>query len=208
MTRNPKANIGLIAAGAIWSLTGLVGLGLAVFGVGTLVWPMLLFEPIVIGGGLITLAVGIGLQKQSIPLALATAAGCVAVAGFLSTVAGRNTLGSGMRVPMLGVRLVFAGLVGTWSTWMVRGRNRVAWQRLVVGCVLLALGGGIAGIAFGGPARPIRDLLLSMGGFASSAIALVLFVLFVILVSAGVHLVIRPFEIALDSAGKENQSAA
>ena len=209
MIRNQKAKLGLIGIGGILILSGLVGLGLAVFGVGTLVWPMLLFEPIVIGGGLITLCVGLGLQKQSIPMALATAAGCVAVAGFLSTVAGRNTLGSGILVPMLGVRLAISGLIGFWATWMVLGPKRVAWQRLVVGCALLALGGGIAAIGFIGPARPVRDWMLSMGGFVSSAIALVLFILFVILVSAGVHLVVRPFELAQDAATKsENQPAA
>mgnify|MGYP001791499829 CR=1 FL=1 len=208
MTRNQKANLGLVGIGAILTVTGLVGLGLAVFGVGTLVWPMLLFEPIVVGGGLITLFVGLGLQRQSVPMALATAAGCVAVAGFLSTVAGRNTLGSGILVPMLGLRLVISGVIGLWATVMVLGSDRIAWQRLVVGCVLLAFGGGIAAIAFIGPARPVRDFLLSMGGFVSSAVALVLFVLFVILVSAGLHLVVRPFEMAMEPTKSENQPTA
>lgn len=201
MNRNPKANLGIAAAGVVLALSALVGLALALFSVDQLVWPLLLFEPIVLGGGLVTLAVGLRIQKASVPMALATAAGCVAVAGFLSTVAGRNTLGSGVLVPMLGMRLVLAAALSVWAAVLVIGPDPKGWRRLAVGSVLLVLGAGLASLAFIGPAKPVREWLLSMGGFTASAAALVLFLLFVILVAAGVHLVVRPFEVALDRPG-------
>jgi len=208
VTRNHKANLGLIGMGGILCLSALVGLVLATVSAGTLVWPMLLFEPIVLGGGLVMLAVGLGLQKNSVPMALATAVGCVFVAGFLSTVAGRNTLGSTILVPMLGIRMVIVLVVAIQAAWLVLGPDAHAWKRLVLGAVLLAIGAGIAAIGFIGPAKPVRDYMLSMGGFIASAIALVLFIVFLVLVSAGVHLVVRPFEIAAASGNPEDRPAA
>jgi hypothetical protein len=202
--RNPKANLGIAAAGVLLALSALVGLALALFSVDQLVWPMLLFEPIVLGGGLIALAVGLRLQKASVPMALATAAGCVAIAGFLSTTAGRNTLGSGLLVPLLVGRLVLAAGLGGWAAMLVVGPSRRGWSRIAIGAALLALGGGLAALAFIGPAKPFREWLLSLGGFVASAAALLLFVIFVILVAAGVHLVVRPFEIALDEGDPRN----
>lgn len=208
MPRKSKANLMIAGGGAVLVLSGLVGLFLATFSVDQLVWPMLLFEPVVLGGGLIAIAVGLGMQKSSVPMALATAAGCVAVAAFLSTVAGRNTLGSGLLVPMLGVRLVTAAALGLYAVWLVIGRNITGWRRIVTGLVLLALGCGIAASSFIGPAKPFREWLVSLGGFATSATALVLFVVFVILTAAGVHLLVRPFEIAMDEGGPEGSSAS
>lgn len=199
VTRKHGANLVWVGLGALLAISGMFGLYLGLFSAGTLVWPMLLFEPIVVGAGLITIAVGLGRQRSFVPMALATAAGCVGVAAFLSTVAGRNTLGGGLLVPMLGLRLAIAGVLALWAAWLVLGPDTKAWRRVVLGGILLLLGGGIAAIGFAGPAKPIRDVLLSMGGFVASAAALVLFVVFVILVSAGVHLLVRPFEIALDS---------
>lgn len=190
------------------ALSGLFGLFLASFSVDQLIWSMLLFEPIVIGGGLIAIAVGFGIQKSSIPMALATAAGCVAVAGFLSTVAGRSTLGSGSLVPMLGLRMVIAGALGLYAAWLVIGPRRDGWRRIVIGSGLLVLGGGIAASSFIGPAKPFREWLLSMGGFTASAAALVLFVVFVILTAAGVHLLVRPFEMAMDEGTPDGSAAS
>jgi hypothetical protein len=45
--------------------------------------------------------------------------------------------------------------------------------------------------------------LVAAGGFVSSAAALVLFIVFVVLVAAGVHLIVRPFEMALDANRSE-----
>ena len=181
---------------------------MGIFSAGTLVWPMLLFEPVIIGAGVAVVCVGLGFQRSDVPMALATAAGCIGVAAFLSTVAGRNTLGSGLLVPMLGLRIVIAGVLGFAAALSVLGTDWSAWKKLALGCVLLALGGGIASVAFLGQAKPIRDWLLSMGGFAASAIALVLFVVFVIMVAAGVQLVVRPFEAALDADKSGRQPAA
>lgn len=208
MPRKSKAKLGITGLGAILALSGLAGLFLAVFSVDQLVWPMLLFEPIVLGGGLIAIAVGLGFQKSSVPMALATAAGCVAVAGFLSTVAGRNTLGSGMLVPMLGLRMVIAAILGLISAWMIIGPNKAGWRRIVIGSVLLALGGGVAALSFIGPAKPVREWLLAQGGFITSATALLLFIVFVILTAAGVHMVVRPFEVAMDEGTPEGSAAS
>lgn len=199
MTRNPKANLFIAGLGAVLALTGLFGLYLGTLSAGTLVWPMLLFEPVVAGCGIVAACVGLRIQKSSVPMALATAAGCAAVAGFLSTVSGRNTLGGSMLVPLLGVRLAIAVLLGVWAAWLVLGPNRRAWERLLVGTVLLVAGAGLSSVAFIGPAKPLRDWLLSLGGFVASAAALVGFIVFVILVAAGIHLVVRPFEMALDA---------
>ncbi len=202
--RNRKANLGIAIGGAVLVLSGLFGLFLACFSIDQLVWPMLLFEPIVIGGGIAALCVGLGVQRSGVPMALATVAGCVAVAGFLSSVAGRNSLGSGMLVPMLSVRMLVSVAFVLYAAWLVLGPHRDAWRRLVLGSVLLALGLGIAAVGFIGPARPVREWLLSLGGFAASAAALVLFVVFVILTAGGVHLVVRPFEMAFDGDKPEN----
>ena len=208
VTRNPKANLVIAGFGAILAMSGLFGLYLATLSAGTLVWPMLLFEPIVIGCGIACICVGLGIQKSSIPMALATAAGSLAVAGFLSTVAGKNTLGGGVLVPMMGLRLLIAAILSLWAAWVVLGPSRQAWQRVLIGSALLAAGAGVASLGFIGPAKPMRDWLLSMGGFTASAAALVLFVVFVILVAAGTHLVVRPFEIALDAAKPQGHPAA
>ncbi len=208
MPRKSKANLVTAGGGAILVLSGLVGLFLALFSVGNMVWPMLLFEPIVLGGGLIAIAVGLRVQRSSVPMALATAAGCIAVAGFLSTLAGRNTLGSGILVPMLGLRMVIAAALAVYAGWLVIGPNMNRWRQVVIGCALLVLGGAIAASSFIGPAKPFREWLLSLGGFATSATALVLFVIFVILTAAGVHLLVRPFEVALDEGAAEGSASS
>lgn len=208
MPSKSKANLAITGGGAALVLSGFLGLFLASFSVDQLIWAMLLFEPIVIGGGLIAIAVGMGKQRSSVPMALATAAGCVAVSGFLSTVAGRSTLGSGLLVPMLGVRLVIAGALGLYAAWLVIGPNRDGWRRIAMGSVFLTLGGVLAALSFIGPAKPFREWLLSMGGFTASAAALVLFVLFMILTAAGVHLLVRPFEMAMDSGTREGPAAS
>lgn len=199
VSRNPKANLLLAGLGGLLVFSGLFGLYLGAVSAGTLVWPMLLFEPIVVGCGVVAICVGLQIQKSSVPMALATSAGCLAVAGFLSTVAGRNTLGSSLLMPLLGVRLVIAALLSAWAAWLVLGPSRQAWQRVLVGCLLLAAGAGLSSMAFIGQAKPLRDWLLSFGGFVASAAALVGFIVFVILVAAGIHLVVRPFEMALDA---------
>jgi|GEM_PF-5333418 len=206
MPRKSKANLGIVGIGAILVLSGLFGLFQAMFSVDQLVWPMLLFEPVVLGGGLIAIAVGLGMQKSSVPMALATAAGCVAVAGFLSTLAGRNTLGAGLLVPMLGLRMVIAMALGLVSAWLIIGPSMTGWRRIVIGSILLILGGGVAALSFIGPAKPVREWLLAQGGFIASAAALVMFIVFVILTAAGVHLVVRPFEIAMDEGTPEGSA--
>ncbi len=208
MTRNPKANLLFIAGGVILALSALVGLFLALFAVDNLVWPMLLFEPIVLGSGLVLVLAGLGFHRDNLPMALATTAGCLAVAAFLSTLAGRNTLGSGILVPMLGVRMVLAILLSVWAACLVLGRRGHAWRRVILGGVLLAAGAGIASLGFIGPAQPIRESLVDAGGFVASAAALMLFIVFVVLTAAGIHLMIRPFEMALDERKSENTSAA
>lgn len=208
MPRKSKANMVITGGGAALALSGLLGLYLAAFSVDQLIWAMLLFEPIVIGGGLIAVAVGFGVQKSSVPMSLATAAGCIAVAGFLSTVAGRSTLGSEMLVPILGVRMAIAVALALYAAWLVIGPSVVGWRRIALGSALLIMGGGIAASSFIGPAKPFRDWLLSMGGFAASASALVLFVVFVILTAAGVHLLVRPFEVAMDEGTAKGTAAS
>lgn len=199
MIRNRKANLLLTAGGIVLGLSALLGLFLALFAVDNLVWPMLLFEPIVLGSAVATIAIGIGLQRNDLPMALATTAGCLAVAAILSTLAGRNTLGSGLLVPMLGVRLLIAACLGLWAAWLVIGLRGDAWRRLLIGLALLAAGAGVASLGFIGPARPVREWLVSAGGFIASAAALVMFLVFLVLTAAGVHLVVRPFEMALDA---------
>jgi predicted tellurium resistance membrane protein TerC len=82
------------------------------------------------------------------------------------------------------------------------------WQRILLGAALLVVGGGIAVSSFIGPAKPFREWLQSLGTFATSATALVLFVAFVIVTAAGVHLLVRPFEMALDEGAPEGSAAS
>jgi len=214
--RNPKANtrarpaasLVLTVIGVLLAASSLLGLYLGIFSAGTLVWPMLLFEPIVLGCGIAVVCVGLGVQRTDAAMALATSAGCLAVAGFLSTVAGRNTLGGGLLVPLLGVRLLMAAIISVWAAWLVLGPNAVAWRRVILGCLLLLGGMGLASLAFIGPAQPLRGWLVSQGGFIASAAALTGFIVLVILVSAGLQMVVRPFERALDARRSPGQPAA
>lgn len=207
MTRNRKANLIIGGGGAILGLSALAGLFMAIFAVDNLVWPMLLFEPIVLGCGIAAVLVGLGYQRHGLPMALATIAGCLAIAAFLSTLAGRNTLGSTILVPMLGVRLLIAAGLGFWAVCLVLGRCASAWRRVALGAALLIAGAGVASLGFIGPAKPLRESLLAAGGFVASAVALLLFIVFVVLTAAGVHLMVRPFEMALD-AGQPDRSPA
>ncbi len=208
MTRNPKANLVQVGVGALLALSALLGLILASFSVDSLVWPMLLFEPVILGCGIALVLAGLGYQRAGLPMALATIAGCTAVAGFLSTVAGRNTLGSTLLVPMLGGRLLIAAALGLWAVVLVLGPRAAAWKRFALGGLLLGAGAALASLAFIGPAKPLRESLVAAGGFVSSAAALVLFVVFVVLVAAGVHLIVRPFEMALDAKKAEKAPAS
>lgn len=208
VTRNRKANLMYVGGGAILGLSALVGLFLAAFSIESLVWPMLLFEPVVLGSGIALVLLGLGYQRDGLPMALATIAGSVAIAGFLSTVAGRNTLGSTLLVPMLGGRLVIAAALGLWAIVLVLGPKASAWRRVALGTLLLLVGGGLASLTFIGPAKPLRDSLVAAGGFVSSAVALVLFIVFLVLVAAGVHLIVRPFEMALDAQESEKPATS
>ena len=208
VARKPKANLLMTSLGVLLTASSLFGIYLGTLFAGTLVWPMLLFEPVVLGCGLVAIAVGLHIQRSSVPMALATTAGCLAVAAFLSTVAGRNTLGGSMLMPLLGLRLVVAATLSLWAAWFVLGPDRAAWQRVLLGCGLLAAGAGLSSLAFIGQAKPVRDWLLSLGGFVASAAALVGFIVFVILVAAGIHLVVRPFEAALDANRPRPRPAA
>lgn len=160
---------------------------------------MLLFEPVVLGCGLFALLVGMGVQKRSVPMALATIAACLAAASFLSTLAGRSTLGGTILVPLMGFRLFVAGFLGVLAVVLILGRDVRAYKRVLVGCLLLLVGVGIASIAFLGQAAPIRGALMSLGAFGASAVSLALFVVFVLVVSAGTQHVVRTFESAIDN---------
>ncbi|MEQ8316047.1 MAG: hypothetical protein RIE77_09245 [Phycisphaerales bacterium] len=208
MTRNRKANLLYVGGGAVLGLSALVGLYLAAFSIENLVWPMLLFEPVLLGCGIGLVLVGLGYQRDGLPMTLATIAGCAAIAGFLSTVAGRNTLGSTLLVPMLGGRLLIAAALGVWAIVLVLGPRASAWRRVALGALLLLVGGGLASLSFIGPAKPLRESLVAAGGFVSSAVALVVFIVFVVLVAAGVHLMVRPFEMALDAEKSEKPAAS
>ena len=198
MTQPARHSPILIALGGLIILSALFGLGLAAFGSGQLVWPVLLFEPVVLGAGIVAILIGLRIQNRSIPMALATAAACLAAAAFLSMMAGRSTLGGRILVPLMGARLVLAGILGLLAAMLVLGRDTRAYRRVLVGGLLLIAGGALASIAFLGQAKPIRDWLMSLGAFGASAVSLALFVAFVILVSAGTQKVVGTFERALD----------
>ncbi|GIW73514.1 MAG: hypothetical protein KatS3mg103_0036 [Phycisphaerales bacterium] len=208
MPRNPRAKYALLAIGIILILAGLAGIALALLGASTPLWMMLLFEPLALGAGVVVLAVAVGLQRHHQPMALATAAMCLAVAAFLSALAAQNTLGSARTMPLMAGRLALAGVLGLWSAGMVLGPDRQAWKRVAIGTVCLLLAGLMALVMVAGQTKPIRDALLSMGGFIASAIVLVGFVVFVGLVSAGVHLIVRTFELALDRAERPGSPAS
>lgn len=169
---------------------------------------MLLFEPVVLGCGGTVLLIGLRIQKKSIPMALATAALCLAVAAFLSTVGGRSTLGGKFLIPLMGVRLLLSAMLGISAALLVLGKNSLAYKRVLIGCLMLLAGSILASVAFLDLARPIRDWLMSLGAFGASAISLAFFVVFVILVSAGTHQMVRPFELALDSKKPKQDPAS
>jgi len=190
----------IAAAGALLAVGGLVGLAMGLFGAARVVWPLLLFEPLCVAAGVLGVAVGFGAQRDTPALGVAITAAGAALAASLGYLGATNTLGTGVLLPLLVARLGLAGLLGLVSARLVLGASRSRWLRAGAGGGLLALGGAMAAVAFLDPGKPIRDWLLSMGGFVASAAGLVLFIVFVAVVSAGVQLLLDPFEWALDHA--------
>ncbi|MEO1008034.1 MAG: hypothetical protein AAFX79_05675 [Planctomycetota bacterium] len=196
----PAARWTALLAGGGLAIASLVATAMAVVGAGQLVWPMLLFQPVAAGAGVAAVLAALGPQRSAPPLALAVAAGSAAIAAFLGYTGGRNTLDPGTLGILLGVQGATSGVIGLLAVALVLGRDRRAWLRVGLGLALLAIGAAFAGVGVLERAKPVRDALASTGPILTPAIGLVAFGVFMAVVAAGVHLVIRPFEARLDAA--------
>lgn len=182
------------AISALVLLSALVGIGVSLFGHPQPVWAWFGFEIVVLVSAGLGVIFGLGRFRQGPAMTMVSVGGTIAVAtlfGRLALLANLSTLATD---PWVIGRLLAGGVLGLGATVLVFSRDRRCWPSFIKG-VLLAMPAAAAGaIGFFRPGLiPGRDwegllAVLRVGGLLLGGL------LVCILISVGIHLIIRAFE--------------
>jgi hypothetical protein len=198
---NRAFTICLIASAAIL-LSALAGAPLAAIAPDKPAWPMLGFEVVIALAGIIGLFLGFTRPTQSPGLAMLCVAGTVFLCAALGYLSVGGSLGSFPMKLWLLLRLALAAITGAAAAWAVLGsRPGETLPKATVGIALLAPSAAAVGLVVTGtlpklaslvPASVPSGVLLTAGVLIGTAAAATL--------CAGVHKIIRAFEIGAESA--------
>ena len=168
-------------------------------------WLVLGFECVALSAGVLGVLYARGHFRDAAGLALASMAGSVAVAAFLGwlSVQGRlQVKGTDVPIslaPLLAGRLGCAGLIGLFGAGIVLTRHPQSTRYLITSIATGAALAGLLGVLFVARAR-IISASESLPGVLSAAVATLVGLGAVILLSASVHCLIRAFELGREDA--------
>ncbi len=192
------ASLGL---SVVLGLSSLPVLWLTLVAGDAILWFSSAFELLVVAAAVIGVLAGLGRFRDGWGLALACVAGTSLVVGVFAFVELRANFNAdptyaGMLKPYLAARVGLAAAFGLLASLAVFSRNRASWNALIRGLIVLAPAAGITawlatrGSAFLGATRATpgaeaaRILVLCLGGLV-----------FIGLISVGLHLLIRAYEL-------------
>ncbi len=157
-------------------------------------WALFGFEVVVVVAGALGVLTGRGRFADGPGLALACVGGCVLVASGLGWAgAGKSLLGVSL-LPLLGARVVASGVLGAIAAWCVLSRDARAFRPAVIGVLLVFPVIAAAGLGAMPVGRKLLDRFAAAGPGLQFAGAVGAFAVTAILLSAGIHLLIRAFE--------------
>lgn len=198
-------SLGLLLSGLLL-LSSLPVLWLTLFAGEAVLWFSSVFEALVVAAAVFGVLAGVGRFVRGWALALACVAGTVLVCAVFAFLEIRANFGdsagiAGWIKPYLAGRLAMAAALAGTASLAVFARNPASWKALIKGGVVLApaLGVliwlGVTGGAFLSATRAspgaeaARILMLCLGGMVLIG-----------LVSVGVHLIIRAYELGRPEA--------
>lgn len=182
------------AIAALVLLSALVGLGVSLFGHPQPVWAWFGFEVVTLVSAGLGVLFGLGRFRQGPAMTMVSIGGTIAVAtlfGRLSLLANLSALAAD---PWVIGRLAGGGLLGLAATVLVFSRDRRCWPSFIKGALLAMPAAAAGAIGFFRPGLiPGRDwegllAVLRVGGLLVGGL------LVCILISVGIHLIIRAFE--------------
>lgn len=205
----PRAlSLAALALFSLVALSGLAGMVAAAIPMPKSAWTLFGFEFVVTASAVLGFAYAKGGCRVSPAIGLASLGGCIGAASLLGFLSVQQRLGSVDLTAFVAVRCLAAAALGGLA--LIAGMNgeRRSWATLFKG--VLAGIPAVVGVAiFALPAgKPILNAFSNLGGFAGFILGTVVFLLLTASASAGVHLVIRSFQIAQGNDGPTRRTAA
>jgi len=193
---------------ALVALSGLAGMAAAAIPMPKSAWTLLGFEFVVTASALLGLYYAKGGCRISPAIGLASLGGCIGAASLMGFLSVQQRLGGVDLTAFVAIRCLLAAAIGGLALIAGMNGDRHSWTTLIKGVLAgipAALGVAIFALPVG---KPILDAFSNLGGFAGFILGTVVFLLLTASASAGVHLVIRSFQLAQANDRPSGRSAA
>lgn len=193
---------------AIVALSGVAGMVAAAIPMPKSAWTLFGFEFVVTVSAVLGLAYARGGCRIAPAIGLGSLGGCIGAASLLGFLSVQQRLGDVNLTPFVAVRCLIAlALAGVALIAAMNGARR-SWTTLLKGVLAGAPAAVVVAVLALPIGNPIMNAASNLGGFASFFIGTGVFLLFTASASAGVHLVIRSFQVAQSSDGTSQRTAA
>lgn len=157
-------------------------------------WLLVGFEAVVAVAGFLGLMFGAGRFGEGPGLALACIAGTILMGSGLGWLSAAQQIGGHSLTPLLGLRVLAAGILGLLGAYCVLSRDPRAWKPAIWGVgtalpILVAVG-----LMMRAPSRRAIESALGSWGIAGAAVGFVALVVLGVCLCASVHLLVKAFE--------------